>query len=46
MKTHHIEECPCEVIVKMPGKKNMHSYLPATAVKKLEAFLNKYSEGY
>ncbi len=44
MKTHHIEEYPCEVIVKMPGRKKIHSYLPATALAKLEAFLNKYSE--
>lgn len=44
MKTHRIEKYSCEVVVKMPGKKMMHSYLPATAIPKLEAFLNKYSE--
>jgi len=43
MKMHPIEN-PCEVIVKIPGKKSMHSYLPAKALPKLEAFLNKYTE--
>lgn len=45
MKMHLIEKYPCEVVVKMPGRKKIHSYLPATAIPKLEAFLNKYSEG-
>lgn len=44
MKTHHTEQKSCEVIVKMPGKKSIHSYLPTAAIGKLEAFLNKYSE--
>lgn len=44
MKMPHTKDYPCEVIVKMPGKKRIHSYLPITAVPQLEAFLNKYSE--
>lgn len=44
MRKHHIEKYPCEIIVKMPGRQSIHSYLPANAMGKLEAFLNKYSE--
>ncbi len=44
MKTHPIKVPQCEIIVKIPGRKNMHSYIPATAIGSLETFLNKYSE--
>lgn len=43
-KTHHTEEDEFEVIVKMPGKKSTHAYLPLTAIPKLEKFLDQYSE--
>src|SRR5262245_8205318 len=43
-KMHPIEDYPCEVIVKMAGKKSLHSYLPAIALAKLEVFLAKLSE--
>lgn len=44
MKMHHIEKPQCEVIVKISGKEKRHSYIPPTAIKYLETFLNKYSE--
>lgn len=44
MKMLRTKDISWEVIVKGPGKKTIHSYLPATAVHKLEAFLDKYSE--
>jgi DNA-binding XRE family transcriptional regulator len=41
---HPIKECPCEIIVKMPGKKNVHTFLPLAAIPELENFLNEHSE--
>jgi ribosome-binding protein aMBF1 (putative translation factor) len=38
------EEHQCEVIIKTPGKKSTHSYLPVEALPKLKALLNQYSE--
>lgn len=44
MRTRRIENQPCEVIIRMPGKKEIHSYIPQIAFKKLEGFLSQYSE--
>jgi ribosome-binding protein aMBF1 (putative translation factor) len=43
-KTRRTENKPCEVIIRMPGEKEIHSYIPKMACKKLEVFLSKYSE--
>jgi ribosome-binding protein aMBF1 (putative translation factor) len=42
MKTHHTEQF--EVIVKVSGKRKIHTSLPQSAFSKLEAFLSDYSE--
>jgi len=44
-KTHHIKNDTCEIVVKIPGKKKVHSYIPTKFIGHLEAFLNKYAEG-
>ena len=44
MRTRHIKNKRCEVIVRMPGKKEIYSFIPQMAFKKLEGFLSKYSE--
>lgn len=44
MKKRRIESKPCEIIVKLPGNRKWHSFLPTTAVKHLEAFLLKYTD--
>jgi DNA-binding XRE family transcriptional regulator len=44
MKEHHTREDVCEIVVKIPGKKSVLSYIPTKFVGHLEAFLNKYAE--
>lgn len=44
MKMHPIKNKTCEVIVRIPGKKSVLSYIPIENVKNLEAFLSKYEE--
>lgn len=43
MKTHHIKDM-CEVVLKIPGEKLTHAYIPTKSVGQLIAFLNKYKK--
>lgn len=43
-KVHDTRDVGCKIVVKMPGKKSMLSYIPPKFVGHLEAFLNKYAE--
>ena len=43
MKVHHTKDA-CEVVLKFPGKKTRHSYIPIESIKHFESLLDKYEE--
>ncbi len=44
MKTHHTKEDLFEVVLKFPGKKQRHAFIPIQSAERFEAILNKYEE--
>ena len=44
MRVRPIEKHPCEVVINIPGRKQIHSYLPTRAIKPLQNFLDRYTE--
>lgn len=43
-KLHTKKEMTYKVVIEMPGKKKLHSFVPAKHFEKLEAFLEKYGQ--
>jgi len=43
-KLHTNKEMTYKVVIEMPGKKKLHSFVPAKHFEKLEAFLEKYGQ--
>ncbi len=43
-KLHTKKEMTYKVVIEMPGKKKLHSFVPAKHLEKLEAFLEKYGQ--
>ena len=45
MRKHHInKELTYKVVIELPGKKKLLSFMPAKNLQKLEAFLEKYGQ--
>ena len=43
-RTRHIKDDFLEVVLKFPGKKTRHSYIPIESVERFEAILSEYEE--
>jgi DNA-binding XRE family transcriptional regulator len=44
MKARHIKQATCKVVIEVPGKAKIFTFLPTKHLQKLENFLEKYGE--